>query len=56
MRRIISVFTMLCVACVAWAAEPFVVFQPQDNALRITGAKIVFEQNDFGYEFRVVRA
>ena len=54
MRRIISVFTMLCVACVAWATEPFVVFQPQDNALRITGAKIVFEQNEHACVQRAV--
>jgi len=46
MRRIISLFTMLSVAFVAWAAEPFIVFQPQDNALRITSAKIIVEKNE----------
>ena len=37
---------MLSVAFVAWAAEPFIVFQPQDNALRITSAKIIVEKNE----------
>ena len=46
MRRIISLFTMLSVAFVAWAAEPFIVFQPQDNVLRITSAKIIVEKSE----------